>query len=128
MFENLRKLLRRDNDFIPLPPEYDPKVFNVIMSRAISSEQQTKVMRTAYHLTRLWGGGETAHIPQIIVMVDANYPHLARMADLEIFGDQWLAELAIVMKLTSGSADGLAGQPEHFRQLLRHAYENMKSD
>ena len=128
MFNNIKKLFRRNNEFIPLPLGYDPQVFNLVMTRAISTEQQTKVLRTAYHLTRLWGGGETAHIPQIIVTLESNYPHLERMADLEMFGDAWLAELATIMKLTSGSADGLAGQSEQFRQLLHEAYENVKSD
>jgi hypothetical protein len=128
MFNNIKKLFKRNDDFIPLPLGYDPQVFNLVMTRAISPEQQTRVLRTAYHLTQLWSGGETAHIPRIIVTVEVNYPHLERMADLEMFGDEWLAELAIVIKLTSGSVDGLAGQSEQFRQLLREAYENVKPD
>jgi hypothetical protein len=128
MFNNIKKLFRRNNEFIPLPLGYDPQVFNLVMTRAISPEQQTRVLRTAYYLTRLWNGGETARIPRIIVTVEVNYPHLERMADLEMFGDEWLAELAIVIKLTSGSADGLVSQSEQFRQLLREAYENVKPD
>lgn len=61
-------------------------------------------------------------------MVDAAYPHLEKMADLEIFGNEWLAELATVIKYTCGSADGLVGQSEQFKQLLRDAYENVNSD
>jgi hypothetical protein len=117
MFNNIKKLFRRNNEFIPLPVGYDPQVFNLVMTRAISPEQQTRVLRTAYHLTQLWNSNETARIP-----------HLERMADLEMFVDEWLAELATIMKLTSGSADGLVSQSEHFRQLLREAYENVKSD
>jgi hypothetical protein len=128
MFNNIKKLFRRNNEFIPLPLGYDPQVFNLVMTRAISPEQQTRVLRTAYHLTQLWNGGETARIPRIIVTVEVNYPHLERMADLEMFGDEWLAELATIMKLTSGSADGFVSQSEHFRQLLREAYENVKPD
>lgn len=128
MFAALRKLFKRNDDFIPLPPGYDPEVFNSVLARAISPEQQTRVLRTAYHLTQLWNGEKTAHIPRIIVMVEASYPHLERMSDLEIFSDEWLAELAIVIKYTTGSADGLVGQSEQFKQLLREAYENVKSD
>jgi len=128
MFDNIRKLLKHNDEFIPLPVGYDSKVFNQVMEHAITPEQQTKVLRTTYHLTQLWRGGETAHIPQIIVMVDATYPHLELMADHEIFGTDWLAELAIVMQLTAGSADGLVGQSEQFKQLMREAYENVKSD
>ena len=128
MFDTLRKLFKRNDNFMPLPVGYDPKVFNSIMSLAITQEQQTRVMRTAYHLTQLWNSDKMAHIPRVIVLVEANYPHLERMADLEIFGDEWLAELAIVMQYTSGSADSLAGQSEQFRQLLGEAYENLKGD
>lgn len=128
MFDNLRKFFKRKEDFIPLSLDCDPEVFNVVMTRAITPEQQTGVLRTAYHLTRLWSGGETAHIPRFIVTVNATYPHLERMADLEIFGDEWLAELAVVIKLTSGSANGLVGQSEQLKQLLREAYENVKAD
>ncbi len=128
MFDNIRKLLKRNDEFIPLPVGIDSKIFNQVMVKAITPDQQTKVLRTAYHLSQLWNGGETAHIPQIIVMVDAAYPHLERMADLEIFDTDWLAELAIVMQLTAGSADGLVGQSEQFKQLLRESYENIKSD
>ncbi len=128
MFDNIRKLLKHNNEFIPLPVGIDSKVFNQVMVRAITPDQQTKVLRTVYHLTQLWKVGETAHIPQIIVKVDAAYPHLERMADLEIFDTDWLAELAIVMQLTAGSADGLVGQSEQFKQLLQEAFENVKSD
>jgi len=98
------------------------------MERARSPEQQTKVLRTAYHLTQLWPGGDSARIPGVMVMVKATYPHLAHMADLEIFSTSWLAELAIVMQLTAGSADSLAGQSEQFKQLLREALDNVNSD
>ena len=129
MFDSFRKLFRRNHDeFIPLPPGFDPRVFNSIMARAITPDQQTKVLRTAYHLTQLWNSEKTAHIPRIIVMVEAAYPHLERMADLEIFGNEWLAELSIVIRYTTGSADGLIGQSEQFKQLLHEAYENVKGD
>ena len=98
------------------------------MEQAITPEQQTKVLRTAFHLTQLWKGGNTAHIPQVIVKVEATYPHLERMADLEIFGSDWLAELATVIQLTSDSADGLVSQLEQFEQILREALDNAKSD
>lgn len=98
------------------------------MVRAITPEQQTKVLRTTYHLTQLWPGGSSARIPQVIVMIEATYPHLEHMADLEIFSTDWLAELATVMQLTTGSTDGLAGQSEQFRQLLREALDNVKPD
>jgi len=128
MFDNIRRLFKKGDEFIPLPVGIDTKVFNQVMVRAISPDQQTKVLRTAYHLTQLWNGGETAHIPQIIVMVNAAYPHLERMADCEIFDTDWLAELAIVMQLTAGSANGLVGQSEEFKQLLREALENVQPD
>ena len=126
MFENFRKLLRHNDESIPLPPGFDSSVFNHVISRAISSEQQTKVLRTTYHLSQLWQGSKTSEITEIIVMVDATYPHLERMADLEIFGDNWLAELATVVKITMGSADNLVGQSEQFKQLLKDAMENVK--
>ncbi len=128
MFDNIRKLLKRNDEFIPLPLGLDSKIFNQVMVQAITPEQQTKVLRTAFHLTQLWKYGNTAHIPQVIVMVEATYPHLERMADLEIFGSDWLAELATVMQLTSDSADGLVSQSEQFEQLLREALDNVKSD
>ena len=127
MFENFRKLLRHDEKIIPLPPGFDSKVFNQVISRAISPEQQTKVLRTTYHLTQLWQGSKTSEITEIIVMVDAAYPHLERMSDLVIFDTDWLAELAIVVKLTMGSADNLVGQSEHFKQILKEAFENIQA-
>ena len=128
MFDNIRKLFKRSDDFIPLPAGFDSKIFRVVMERAITPEQQTKVLRTTYHLTRLWPGGNSARIPEIMVMVEATYPHLEHMADLEIFSSDWLAELATVMQLTTGSADGLVSQSEQFKQLLREALENVRSD
>ena len=128
MFDNLRKLFKRNDEFIPLPAGYDEKIFRLVMERAITPEQQTNVLRTTYHLSRLWNGGETANLLQLIVMVEPVYPHLARMADLEMFGTEWLAELAKIIELTTGSADNLVGQSEQFKQLLREAYENVKSD
>jgi len=128
MFDILRKLLKRNDDFIPLPAGYDEKIFRLVMERAITPEQQTNVLRTTYHLSRLWNGGETARLLQLIVMVEPAYPHLARMADLEMFDTEWLAELAIVIELTTGSADNLVGQSEQFKQLLREAYENVRTD
>jgi hypothetical protein len=128
MFDNIRKLLKRNDEFIPLPVGLDSKIFNQVMVQAITPEQQTKVLRTAFHLTQLWKGGNTAHIPQVIVKVEATYPHLERMADLEIFGSDWLAELATVIQLTSDSADGLVSQLEQFEQILREALDNAKSD
>lgn len=128
MFDNIRKLLKQSDKSIPLPAGFDPKIFSLVMERAISPEQQTKVLRTAYHLSQLWKGGDASHIPQVIVMVEATYPHLERMADLEIFGTDWLAELATVIQLTAGSADSLAGQSEQFKQLLWEALENVKSE
>ena len=128
MFDNLRKLLKRKDDFIPLPVGYDEKIFRLVMERAITQEQQTNVLRTTYHLSRLWNGGETAKVLELIVIVEPAYPHLARMADLEMFGTEWLAELAKVIELTTGSADNLVGQSEQFKQLLREAYDNVKAD
>lgn len=128
MFDNFRKLFKHSDDFIPLPVGFDSKIFREVMVRAITPEQQTKVLRTTYHLTQLWPGGSSARIPQIIVMIEATYPHLEHMADLEIFSTDWLAELATVMQLTTGSTDGLAGQSKQFRQLLREALDNVKPD
>ena len=98
------------------------------MVQAITPEQQTKVLRTTFHLTQLWKGGNSAHIPQVIVMVEATYPHLEHMADLEIFSSDWLAELATVLQLTADSADDLVSQSEQFKELLREALDNVKSD
>ena len=128
MFHNIRKLFKRSEDFIPLPAGFDSKIFREVMERAITPEQQTKVLRTTYHLTRLWSGGNAAHIPQVVVMVEATYPHLEHMADLEIFSSEWLAELATVMQLTAASADVLVSQSEQFRQLLHEALANVRSD
>jgi hypothetical protein len=128
MFDNIRKLFKRSDDFIPLPAGYDEKIFSLVMERAITPEQQTNVLRTAYHLSQLWSGGETANLLQIIVMVEPAYPHLARMADLEMFGTEWLAELAKVVELTTGSADNLVGQSEQFKQLLKEALDNVQSE
>jgi len=128
MFDNIRKLFKRNDDFIPLLAGFDSKIFREIMERAIPPEQQTKVLRTTYHLTQLWPGGNSARIPELMVMVEATYPHLEHMADLEIFSTNWLAELAIVMQLTTGSAGGLVGQSEQFKQLLREALDNVQPD
>jgi hypothetical protein len=128
MFDSIRKLFKRSDDFIPLPEGFDSEIFRQVMVRAISPEQQTKVLRTTYHLTQLWKYGNAAHIPQVIVKVKTNYPHLKRMADLEIFSSDWLAELATVMQLTADSADVQESQSEQFKQLLREALDNVKSD
>ena len=128
MFENIKKLIRQSGDYIPLPEGYDPEIFKLVMERAILQEQQTCVLRTSYHLSQLWRGEENRRILHVILMVEPAYPHLARMADLEIFGDEWLAELATVVNLTMGSVDNLVGQSEQFKQLLREAFDNMKPD
>jgi len=128
MFDSIRKLFKRSDDFIPLPKGFDSKIFRQVMVQAITPEQQTKVLRTTFHLTQLWKGGNSAHIPQVIVMVEATYPHLEHMADLEIFSSDWLAELATVLQLTADSADDLVSQSEQFKELLREALDNVKSD
>lgn len=126
MFENFKKLLGRRGQSIPLPAGYDQKIFDLVMERSISQEQQANVLRTTYHLSQLWNGRETAGILEVIAVNEPTYPHLARMADLEMFGEEWLAELAKVVEMTTGAADNLVGQSDHFKQLLRDAYENIK--
>ena len=44
MFDSIRKLLKRNDEFIPLPVGLDSKIFNQIMVQAITPEQQTKVL------------------------------------------------------------------------------------
>ena len=107
---------------------YDAEIFRLVMERAITQEQQTNVLRTSYHLSQLWQGEENRRILHVILMVEPAYPHLATMANLEIFGDNWLAELATVVKLTMGSVDNLVGPSEQFKTLLQEAFDNMHPD
>lgn len=128
MFDNLKKLFKRNDGFIPLPEGYDSEIFNQVLARSISPEQQTAVLRTSYHLTQLWRGGDTAEIPRAITMVDAAYPHLERMADLELFSPEWMAELKTAIQITADSAEVLLYYPKQFRQLLHDALDNLEPD
>lgn len=128
MFDKVRKLFKRNNEVIPLPEGYDSEIFTQVMERAITPEQQTGVLRTAYHLTRLWNGGDTAQIPRVITMVEANYPHLERMAAHEIFSQEWLDELKTVLLTTADSAEVLVYLPKDFRQLLLDTLNNLEPD
>jgi len=128
MFENIKKLLKRDDGIIPLPAGYDSEIFNQVLMRSISSEQQTAVLRTSYHLSQLWCAGDTEEIPRAITMVDAAYPHLERMADLVLFSEEWLDELNTVIQITSNSAEVSLYYPEQFKQLLHDALENLQPE
>lgn len=98
------------------------------MVRAETPEQRVKVMRTACRLAQLWEDGNQAHIPRLMVMIEATYPHLERMADLEVYSSDWLAELATAMQVTANSTDDFARQSEEFDQLLRDALDKAKPD
>lgn len=128
MFDNIKKLFKRDNEVIPLPEGYDSEIFTQVMERAITPEQQSSVLRTTYHLSRLWNGVDTGQIPAAITMVDANYPHLERMAALEIFSQEWLSELKTVLQITANAADVLVYLPKNFRTMLLDALDNLEPD
>ncbi len=128
IIDRIRKFFGRSDELIPLPEGFDSKIFSQVMVRAKTPEQQTKVAHTAFYLARLWKDGNSAHIPQVMAMVEATYPHLERMADLEPLSSDWLAELATAMQLTAESADDLVRETEEIDQLLRAALDNSKSD
>ena len=128
MIDRVRKFFRRSDELIPLPEGFDSKIFSQVTVHAETPEQQTKVLRTTFHLAQLWKDSDSAHIPQVMVMVEATYPHLERMADLEISSSDWLAELATVMQLTADSADDLVRQSKEIDQLLRETLDKAKSD
>lgn len=68
------------------------------------------------------------HIPRIMVMIEATYPHLERMADLEPHSVDWLAELSEALRVTTDSADDLAREKEEVAQVLQDALDKAKSD
>ena len=85
------------------------------MTRISIPEQQTRIIRTAYQLTQLWQYGDLSHIPHVMIMFEATYPHLERMADLEIYSSGWLTELIAAMQLTAkftGNQSQLAAEIE----------------
>jgi len=128
IIDRIRKLFGRNDELIPLPEGFDSKIFSQVMSRAKTPEQQAKVAHTAFYLAHLWKDGDSAHIPQVMVMVEAVYPHLERMADLDPSSTDWLTELSTVIKLTADSADDLVRETEEVNQVLRAALDKDKSD
>jgi len=128
IIDRIRKFFGHSDELIPLPEGFDSQIFSQVMVRAKTPEQRTKVAQTAFYLARLWKDGESAHIPQVMVMVEATYPHLEQMANLEPLSSDWLTELATVMQLTADSADDLVRETEEINQLLQAALDKPKSD
>lgn len=122
IIESIRLLFsHRKDDLIPLPAGYDSQIYSEVMMRIAAPEQQSKVMRAAFQLAQLWQYGDLAHIPRVMVMVEATYPHLERMADLEVYTTDWLSELTAAMQLTAeftGNHDQLS---EEIDRLLHDA-------
>jgi len=111
--ERIRKLFNRND-----ADRFGMQVFSQIVASAKTPEQQDKVLCTVSHLARLWKEGDSVRIPQVMAMVEETYPHLERMADLEIHSAGWLVELAAATQITADSADGTVQQTEKFDQLL----------
>jgi hypothetical protein len=111
--DRIRKLFNRND-----ADRFGVQVFSQIVACAKTPEQQDKVLCTVSHLARLWKEGDAVRIPQVMAMVEETYPHLERMADLEIHSAEWLAELAAATQITADSADGTVQQTEKFDQLL----------
>ena len=112
---------RRRDDLIPLPAGYDAQIYNAVMLRIAVPERQTRVMRAAFQLAQLWQYGDLSHIPRVMIMIEATYPYLERMADLDVYSPDWLAELIAAMQLTAkytGNQDQLS---EEIDRLLRDA-------
>lgn len=128
IIDRIRRLFGRGDELIPLPEGFDSQIFSQVMVRAETREQQAKVMRTALQLAQLWKDGDQAHLPRAMVMVEATYPHLERMADLEVYGSDWLSELAAAMQATADSADDLVWQSKETAQLLRDALDKSPPD
>ena len=128
IIDRIRRLFGRSNDLIALPEGFDSQIFSQVIVRAETPEQKTKVMHTAFQLAQLWKDGNQAHVPRVMVMIDATYPHLERMADLEAYGSDWLSELAAAMQVTADSADDLVRQSEEIDRLLRDSLDKEKPD
>jgi hypothetical protein len=111
--DRIRRLFRHNQ-----ADRFGVQTFSQIVACSKTPEQQDKVLRTVFHLTRLWKDGDAVHIPQVMAMVEGTYPHLERMADLEIHSAQWLAELAAATQITADSASGTVQQSEKIDQLL----------
>ena len=128
IIDRIRRLFGRSDDLIPLPEGFDSQIFGEVIVRAETPEQKTKVMHTAFQLAQLWKDSNQAHLPRVMVMIDATYRHLERMADLEAYGPAWLAELAAAIQVTADSADDLVRQSADIDRLLRNALEKAKPD
>ena len=111
--DRIRKLFNRND-----ADRFGMKVFSQVVACAKTPEQQDKVLCTISHLARLWKEGDAVRIPQIMAMVEDTYPHLERMADLEIHSAEWLVELAAATQITADSADDTVQPTGELDQLL----------
>lgn len=129
IIESIRLLFGRHKDnLIPLPPGYDAQIYTDVMTRVSGPEQQTRLIRATFQLAQLWQYGELSHIPRIMVMFEATYPHLERMADLEIYSSDWLIELIAALQLTAKFTGNQSQLAEEIDRLMRDAELLDKAD
>lgn len=61
-------------------------------------------------------------------MFEATYPHLERMADLEIYSSGWLAELIAALQLTAKFTGNQVQLAEEIERLMRDVELLNKAD
>ena len=89
------------------------------MQRVSIPERQTRIIRTTFQLAELWQYGDLSHIPRVMIMFEATYPHLERMADLEIYSSTWLFELIAALQITAKVTGNQGQLAEEIDRLMR---------
>lgn len=129
IIESIRLLFgRRSDDLIPLPEGYDSQIYSEIMSRISIPEQQTRLIRATFQLAQLWQSGDLSRIPRVIIMFESTYPHLERMADLEIYSSGWLAELIVALQLTAKFTGNQPQLAEEIERLMHNVEQLEKAE
>lgn len=122
IIESIRILFgRRREELIPLPTGFDEQIYSEVMTRVSLPVQQTRIIHSAFQLVKLWQYGELSHIPRVMVMFEETYPHLERMAGLEIYSSGWLTELIAALQLTAGFTGNQSQLAEEIERLMRDA-------
>ena len=129
IIESIRLLFgQRREELIPLPPGYDAEIYTEVMSRVTLPERQTRLIRASFQLAQLWQHGELSHIPRVMIMFEATYPHLERMADLEIYSSDWLTELIAALQLTAKLTGNQSQLTDEIGRLMQDAEQLDETD
>ena len=104
----LRRWLRRPSSKEHLKPPKDTyRVLRTdttntanILARARDAEQVEKVTIAAQQIEQIWTG-ENRNLLKAMLMIDATYPHLEKMADLAPMSAEWMSEWSKAMEVAS---------------------------